>query len=201
MKPTEILSNEHRVIEQVLACLERMIDQSQSRRKLAEQPACEAVVFFRMFADRCHHGKEETHLFPAMEAKGFSRETGPTGVMLREHELGRAHVRGMDQAIEAAAAGDAEALRQFAEHGRAYIELLREHIQKEDHCLFAMADQAFSQEDQQALWEAFQRVEAEEMGAGTHETYLKIANDLADRYGVPHATVDSQGHVGGCCGH
>jgi len=201
MKPTEILSNEHRVIEQVLACLQKMIEQSQSQQKLAEQPARDAIAFFRMFADRCHHGKEEAHLFPAMEAKGFSRETGPTGVMLREHELGRAHVRGMDQAIEAAAAGDAEALRQFAEHGRAYIELLREHIQKEDHCLFAMADQAFDQQDQQTLLDAFQRVEAEEMGAGTHETYLKIGNDLADRYGVPHATSHAHGHTVRCCGH
>ena len=40
-----------------------------------------------------------------MEAKGFPREGGPTGVMLHEHELGRAHVRGMDEAIELAAAG------------------------------------------------------------------------------------------------
>ena len=201
MKPTDILSNEHRVIEQVLSCLEKMIEQTRSRQKLATQPARDAVTFFRMFADRCHHGKEEAHLFPAMEAKGFSRDTGPTGVMLREHDEGRAYVRGMDGAIEAAAAGDPEALRRFAEHGQAYIELLREHIQKEDHCLFAMADQAFEQQDQQSLLDAFQRVEAEEMGAGTHETYLKLANDLADRYGVPHAVNITEGHAARCCGH
>jgi hemerythrin-like domain-containing protein len=198
MRPTDILSDEHRVIVQVLDCLEKMVDESRAQGRLEAEPARDAVSFFRMFADRCHHGKEEAHLFPAMEAKGFSRDHGPTGVMRHEHDLGRAHVRGMDEAIDAASAGDPRALEQFTEHARAYVELLQEHIQKEDHCLFAMANQAFSDEDQRALMQAFEKVEAEEMGEGTHETYLKIANDLADRFGVARAA--SEHHACGC-GH
>ena len=129
------------------------------------QPAKDAVAFFRDFADRCHHGKEEAHLFPALEAKGFPRQGGPTGVMLHEHEQGRAHVRGMAEDIDAAAAGDAAALRQFIEHAEGYISLLREHIYKEDHVLFQLADRTLSEADQQALSAAFGQVEAEEMGA------------------------------------
>jgi len=198
MKPTEILSSEHRVIEQVLDCLERMIDESQQQKRLDPQPARDAVAFFRAFADQCHHGKEEVHLFPAMEAKGFPRDGGPTGVMLIEHEQGRSYVRGMDEAIDAAADGDAAALERFADQGRRYITLLREHIEKEDHCLFTMADQAFTDADQQTLMEKFEKVEAEEMGHGTHERYLKIAQELAGRYGV---TPRAAGHGGGCCHH
>lgn len=199
MKPTEILASEHRVIEQVLDCLERMVQRAAAAGALEKQPAEEAIEFFRNFADRCHYGKEETHLFPALEAKGFPRDAGPTGVMLREHELGRAHVRAMAEAIDAAAAGDRAALDRFADHARSYIALLREHIRKEDHCLFTMADQAFSQEDQARLLGAFQKVESEEMGEGTHERYLKIAHDLADRYGVAHAAGPAAGGCG--CGH
>ncbi len=198
MKPTEILSQEHRVIEQVLNCLEKMLDQSGVEGRLEKAPARDAVAFFRNFADRCHHGKEETHLFPAMEAKGFSADCGPTGVMRREHELARLRVREMDAAIDAASAGDRAAQQRFAENARAYVDLLREHIQKEDHCLYAMANQAFSEADQQKLMAAFEKVEAEEMGQGTHETYLKIADDLADRFGVPKAC-GTEHHV--CCGH
>jgi hemerythrin-like domain-containing protein len=200
MKPTEILTSEHRVIQQVLDCLEKMARQFTARGKLDEQPARDAVEFFRNFADRCHHGKEETHLFPAMEAKGFSRESGPTGVMLHEHEQGRGHVRGMAEAIDAAAAGDAGAVKRFADHARAYIALLREHIEKEDHCLFGMANQAFSDDDQQRLLAAFQKVEQEEMGEGTHARFAKIADELADRYGVPRAAA-AAGHHGCGCGH
>ena len=200
MKPTDILSAEHRVIEQVLDCLERIIAAAVSQGRLEKQPAEDAVAFFRNFADRCHHGKEETHLFPAMEAKGFPRDGGPTGVMLHEHDEGRAFVRGMAEAIDAAAAGDRAAVNRFAENGAAFISLLREHIQKEDHCLFGMANQAFSAADQQALLAAFDRVEAEEMGAGTHERFLQIANSLADRYGVTRAAPPAAcGHC--ACGH
>ena len=93
MKPTEILSGEHRVIEQVLTCLERIAEQCAAEGRLDRTSAEQALEFFRNFADRCHHGKEEVHLFPALEAKGFPRDGGPTGVMLHEHDQGRAHVR------------------------------------------------------------------------------------------------------------
>ena len=144
MKPTEILSGEHRVIEQVLNCLEAIVRQARSAGRLDRQSAKDAVAFFRNFADRCHHGKEEAHLFPALEAKGFPRDGGPTGVMLYEHEQGRAHVRGMDENIEAAAAGDPAALERFVEHAEGYVALLREHIYKEDHILFQLADRTLS---------------------------------------------------------
>jgi len=158
------------------------------------------VAFLRNFADRCHHAKEETHLFPAMEAKGFPRDGGPTGVMLHEHEEGRGHVRGMAEALEGAAAGDAAALRAFAQHGRAYVALLRDHIHKEDNILYVMANRVFTPADQQALLAAFHNVETTEVGAGTHEKFLKIANDLADRYGVSRAEA-AAGHHACACGH
>ena len=151
MKPTEILSDEHRIIEQVLDCLEKIAQSCAAEGRLDNASAEQALDFFRNFADRCHHGKEETHLFPAMEAKGFPRQGGPTGVMLQEHEQGRAHIRGMVEAIEGAAAGQGEAVARFITHAQGYVSLLREHIEKEDHCLFTMANQVLSEDDQQKL--------------------------------------------------
>lgn len=197
MKPTDILSSEHRVIEQVLNCLEKMVQECAAGGPLDPVSARDAVEFFRNFADRCHHGKEEVHLFPAMEAKGFPRDGGPTGVMLHEHELGRMHVRGMADSIDGAAGGDHAALNKFCGHARSYIALLREHIQKEDHCLFAMANQALSEEDQRILLAKFHKVESEEMGEGTHERFLEIANRLAERYGVTPAAAAPH-HACGC---
>jgi hemerythrin-like domain-containing protein len=201
VKPTDILSSEHRVIEQVLECLGKLVEQSESGGKLEPKPARNAVSFFRDFADRCHHAKEETHLFPAMEAKGFPREGGPTGVMVYEHNLARGHVRKMDESIEAASEGDPAALGRFIHHARAYGDLLRNHIEKEDHCLYTMANQAFSEEDQQELLDAFEKVEAEEIGAGVHEKYLRIADELADRFGAPRASARHSHHGARPCGH
>ena len=33
--------------------------------------------FFRVFVDRCHHGKEEEYLFPTMEKRGIPADKGP----------------------------------------------------------------------------------------------------------------------------
>jgi hemerythrin-like domain-containing protein len=181
--------DEHRVIEQVLSCLEKLADRCQAGHQLDDTSAREALDFFRHFADRCHHGKEERLLFPLLEARGLVREGGPTGVMLHEHDEGRRLIAALAEAVENGAGAD------FVRHARAYIRLLREHIRKEDHCLFPMAAHALSDKDAEALLGSFERVEGDEMGEGTHEHYLRLANDLADRLGI------SQVHAASTCGH
>jgi hemerythrin-like domain-containing protein len=193
MKGTEILMDEHRVIEQVLNCLEKLADRCEAGEKLDGRSALEALEFFRNFADRCHHGKEEGHLFPLLEARGLRRQGGPTGVMLHEHEEGRGLVTAMARAVEH------DRPHEFVRHARAYVGLLREHIRKEDHCLFPMAASLLSGTDAESLGERFEHVEHAEMGEGAHERYLRLANDLADRLEVNRAQVSSS--CGCACSH
>jgi hemerythrin-like domain-containing protein len=174
-KPTEILSDEHRVIERVLSALEQLTRLPVSDSVERWQKALE---FFRHFADECHHFKEEKVLFPAMEAHGIPNEGGPIGMMLAEHEEGRAHVRSMLAAVEQIAAGNAAPAGSLQNHARAYLTLLREHIQKEDDILFRMADEVIPQDEQRQLLRRFEAHEAEEMGAGAHDKYLRIAAEL-----------------------
>lgn len=199
LRPSDILQQEHRVIEQVLECLAQIAQRAQRAGRLDVQSAEQAIDFFRNFADYCHHGKEESHFFPALEAKGVPRDGGPTGVMLHEHELGRQYVSGMSDCVAAAGDGDPVAIAQFVEHADAFIRLLRDHIQKEDHCLFHMADQVFSAADQAELLAAFAHVEEQHIGAGVHERYLQLAEELAARFDV----APLKGTIVGksCCGH
>ena len=62
----------------------------------------QCIIFFRLFADACHHGKEEDLLFTELEAQGMPRDAGPIAVMLDEHAQGRALVRTMAAALEQA---------------------------------------------------------------------------------------------------
>jgi hemerythrin-like domain-containing protein len=71
------------------------------------------LEFFQIFADRCHHGKEEDCLFPLLERKGLPREGGPIGVMLHEHGQGRELIQKMRESAEAFAAGRNEASMMF----------------------------------------------------------------------------------------
>ena len=193
MRPTEILMQEHRVIEQVLDCLELIAQRGENEKNLDLESANQAIDFFQNFADRCHHGKEEECLFPMLEQKGFSPEEGPTGVMRQEHEAGRRYICGMEEAIAAISGGDSQAIAAFASNARAFVQLLRDHIQKEDHCLFSMADQALSEQEQQQVMDSFANVEQNDLGSGTHQKYLDIAAELAKRFGVKCQTAGACG--------
>jgi hemerythrin-like domain-containing protein len=184
--------NEHRLIEQVLACLEQMADRCATAGELDPQLARDAVWFLRTFADRCHHGKEEAQLFPMMESRGFSTDAGPTAVMRVEHNEGRDLVGRIEQAIEGAAGGDRHAVESFVHSSRAFVELLRAHIEKEDHCLFPMADQALSHDERDTLRKLFEKVDDHEIGQDAIEKCHRMANDMADRLGVPRARLQSE---------
>jgi len=43
------------------------------------------IGFLKEFADKCHHGKEEGLLFPALIQAGLPEKGGPIGVMLADH--------------------------------------------------------------------------------------------------------------------
>ncbi len=184
MRPTEILKDEHRVIEQVLSCVEKMAGQARATGRLEAPWATKAIRFLREYADRCHHGKEEEQLFPMMEERGFSPHQGPTAVMRAEHVEGRHHIAAMDAAIAGAGRGEDTAVKDFAAHAVAYVSLLREHIRKEDHCLFPMAEQAIAPADERELMRRFEAVESGEFGGGRKDDLRLLADQLAEHLGV-----------------
>lgn len=196
MHATDILSSEHRVIEQVLGCLEKLIEEGRERRAMDWTAAEQMLDFFRHFADHCHHAKEERHLFPMLEARGFSPDFGPTGVMRYEHELGRRYIAAMAEAVAVGLRGDAGKFGQFMANAVAYARMLREHISKEDLCLFPRAGRTLSERDDQSLVHAFEETEHAPGMAGEHRKYLDLADALAERFGVPRAEAV---HAGGCC--
>ncbi len=187
MTAIEVLTHEHRVIEQVLACLERIGGLGAANGRLDHADARQAIDFFLNFADRCHHGKEENHLFPLLEAQGVVREHGPIGQMLHEHDEGRRCLRAMADAVEADEAGEPEALERFLENARDYVRLMREHLGKEDHHLFPLANRILSDWDRLRLRESFTEAENQEVRPGAHQKYLSLADELADRWHVPKA--------------
>jgi hemerythrin-like domain-containing protein len=179
MTPTETLKHEHEIVLLILGAAER---EARSIRETgsAHVPEIEAMVdFFANFVDRCHHGKEERHLFPTMEARGLPAGAGPLAVMLADHERGRAAVRAMGDALARLKVGDQDAAGEIADALLQYASHLRSHIFKENNVLFPMADQMLSSQDQTELADAFERVEAEEMGEGVHEKYHELAHRLS----------------------
>ena len=178
MEATEILRNEHRIIERVVASLERAAGRLGAGEPVSARVFILTADFIQGFADGCHHRKEEGVLFPALEAAGIPREGGPIGVMLAEHEQGRHLARGMRSAAERLASGDKDASKAVVDNALRYVALLRGHIAKEDNILFPMADRIIAGLAQAEVSEAFNRVEQEETGQGVHERFLALVDTI-----------------------
>src|SRR3990172_2977528 len=176
MKATDILMEEHRVIERALASLETAANRLSAGQVIPMDFFLKAADFIKGFADGCHHKKEEGILFVAMDANGMAQDAEPVSIFLEEHEEGRRLTRAMREGAEKVQRGDNTALSQVIQNALDYVALLREHIQKEDHMLFPMADDVIPVGQHQQLMTEFNRIEHEE---DVHEKYLRIADELA----------------------
>ncbi len=182
MNPIEQLKAEHEGIKLMLSILEKICDKLDNGQKVEPEHLSQVLEFLRVFADKCHHGKEEDLLFPALEQAGVPQQGGPIGVMLIEHTEGRGYIKGLAGAIDRYKGGDENASAEIVENARNYIDLLRQHIYKENNVLFMMAQQVLSEETQKKLAEAFEKMETEKIGAGKHEEFHKLMHRLKEIY-------------------
>lgn len=200
LRATQILRAEHEVILDVLDCLEKLAIQTSSSRNLDAGTARDILHVLATFADKCHHGKEEGALFPLLVRRGLPEKVGPLAVMLSEHQAGRAEIAGMREALVASDSGRTDAVHPFAAHAHAYVDLLRDHIAKENNVLFPMADGMLSEADQEEVLERFSAVESDDLGAGVHERCIALVGDVMRRLDVTPSE-RPMGTAGGCCGH
>jgi hemerythrin-like domain-containing protein len=177
-KPMQLLVEEHEVITSVLDATEFML--ARPDIEFPQEFLEKAFDFFVFYADKCHHAKEEGHLFPLMASRGVPQEGGPIGCMLHEHEEGRAHVAAVREALKLTAGGDVAARETARREAAAYIALLRQHIFKENNICFPWGDRALSDEDKKDMWRKFLDAEHSVTPPGVREKYAALAKELAN---------------------
>lgn len=183
MKAIQDLKMEHDAVRLTLNVLERIVQRIEQEGAANDpQHVDQLLEFFTVFVDKCHHGKEEELLFPALEQAGAARDRGPIGVMLHEHELGRECVRKMKAAFAKLKTGDSLAAADFTRSARDYIALLNQHIQKENNVLFPMAERQLSKTTLEELAKGFDRIEEQKIGIGKHEEFHKMIDQLESAY-------------------
>ena len=171
------LRDEHEVILYGLEILEELADRLEDRQPVEIEDLEALVDFLKQFADRCHHGKEEGLYFASLEKAGIPRQNGPIGVMLTEHIEGRSYIARMTTALT-----DVYSPHDFATAARSYVELLRNHIGKENQVLFMMGDQRLPEDEQDRLLTAFEAYEADVMGPDSHEKFHATIERLGKKY-------------------
>jgi hemerythrin-like domain-containing protein len=175
---SEDLINEHEGILFGLKILEKMISLLQSNKKAEIADFGEMINFLKLFADKCHHGKEEGFLFPAMEKAGIPNHNGPIEQMLTEHAEGRKYISQMSESISGNSVNEKDLIQAAAN----YINLLRSHIDKENNILLPMGDKMIPEDVQAQLLTSFEEFEEKVMGKGTHDKLHELLHKFETRY-------------------
>ena len=183
MQPIEDLKIEHDAVQVTLRILDKICGRFEGAGKELDIRHMDQLLdFFRVFVDQCHHGKEEELLFPALETIGVSHKGGPLEVMLHEHQQGRELVRAMADAIDQFKKGDWTAANEFVQAAREYINLLNQHIYKENNVLFPLAEKHLSEKKLAELSQGFELIETKKIGIGRHDEFHKMLDDLKRTY-------------------
>jgi len=183
MQPIKDLKMEHDAVQMTLRILDKICQQIEKSGEIIDfQHLDQLLEFFKVFVDKCHHGKEEELLFPALENVGVSRERGPIEVLLHEHQQGRDHVQAMNAALSQYKKGNRKAVAEFVKTAKGYISLLNQHIDKENGVLFPLAEKHLSEQEQEKLWEGFEMIETQKIGVGKHDEFHKMLDKLESVY-------------------
>lgn len=184
MSATEQLKEEHKSIKLALKIFEKIIKNIKKREEPDKKHLADLLDFLKVFVDKCHHAKEEDVLFPSMEKAGIPNEGGPIGMMLIEHKAGKEYIKGFSLALEKFKKGDKKSLGVIERNLKSYIDLLNEHIEKENNILYPIADMHILSKEQNKLVEKFEKIEKEKIGKGKHEQFHKMLGELKRFYKI-----------------
>ncbi len=197
-KCVDSMMQEHELIVEVLAALQAMAEKLAAGKEVARQDVADFGRFFRDFADKCHHGKEEDRLFVKMVEAGFPKDGGPIAVMLAEHDAGRQEVRGL-LAIGSGSGPLSEAERARAiECAGQLVPLLYAHIQKENNILYPMAQDTIPPEEFELLDRSCEAFDQEIRGRIDVGELKALAAELMRRYPADPAQLAVYGGCGAC---
>lgn len=175
MKPIGPLMWEHRLIEKLVQVLGTEI------RNIREQNAINVILieqaadFFRTYADRTHHGKEEEILFRDLTKKNLSPDHQRImSELINEHVQARKMVGNLVEAKGRYLAGSNSGLAEISDCLSDLIEFYPRHIIKEDKHFFFPCLAYFSQEEQDKMLQEFFEFDRQMI----HKKYTKLVEEF-----------------------
>jgi rubredoxin/hemerythrin-like domain-containing protein len=147
---------EHRLIEEMVSALKLEFTR-ENEQKTANFVFLEtAIDFFKTYADRCHHGKEEHILFLRLAEKTLSAEHAKImRELTEEHSYARRTVEELAAAKDLFAQGEVDSPQEIENLLQKLADFYPKHIAKEDAQFFYPAMAYFTGEEQEKMMQDF----------------------------------------------
>jgi len=174
MKPIGPLMIEHRLIERMVALLGGVLETMKKKMEVNTDLINAGVDFFRTYADRTHHGKEEEIFFRDLSMKELSAEARKMMErLIQEHIWARQAVMKLAAANTRYVRGDRDALKDATYELEKLVKFYPMHIEKEDKEFFLPVMKYFSVQEQNAMLEEFWKFDQSMI----HEKYRKMVKE------------------------
>ena len=180
-RPTHLLRHEHRVIEQAMRALEGMRFRIRAGGVVPGVELSKLLDFIRNYADRFHHAREETHLFPALEQIGVQDGNGPLAFLRDEHETERRLLGDLEMTVEKYR-HDSAAGAELVSIANQFIDHLIEHMRQEEAILFRLAEEMLDDRVKDLLTHIFAEENAE--AREWTQRYEQLAKELEKTWTV-----------------
>lgn len=178
--PIRDLYAEHNGITVMLEILRAVTEKLRRGEMVHKKDLMEIVNFLTVFADQCHHGKEEGVLIPAMK-QSRKKNVKFLSEIIGEHKTGRDLINGMRVSLEGYSR-DTPELFHFSANAEGYVRLLTEHIRKENVILFPEADGNLGAKQKLQISHRFSIIEERIIGKGKHEAFHSLLKSLQHKY-------------------
>ena len=177
MRPLEALRNEHGLIRHFLDNLALAVEKLENGERPPREVFDKSVQFARTFADKFHHIKEEHMMFVRLAQKKDGVLDGEIEALRHQHERARDHIATIAGALDGYAADQPTQTGKILESAAAYVSVLRNHIHKEDHVFFGLAQEALSAEEEEQLQQEFEKA-SQKAGGSFFEESHKLVVDM-----------------------
>ncbi len=167
----KVLFDEHEIIVNAIDAVRQAKSLIGKDDVAYENIVRQLLFFFRRYADKYHHYKEEEVLFPEMCRRNELIADGIVKEMLDNHEDFRNQITGVERAIDQKKYADA---RQQLEK---YTEALLDHIAVENDEVFQAAESIFSEEELSKLYFRFLDID-KELGDDKKQELKELADSL-----------------------
>jgi hemerythrin-like domain-containing protein len=175
MLPIDALMQEHRLIERMIAQMRKELVSMKSKQDVNSTFIDVAVDFIRVYADRCHHGKEEGVLFRELSGKQMSpQQSEMMRDLINEHVYARKTTANLDEAKERYLKGNEDARNDVWKLLNDLVEFYPKHIEKEDKRFFYPSMDYFSPQEQDTMLNEFRDFDRKII----HEHYTKVLDEL-----------------------
>lgn len=170
MQPIGPLMIEHRLIERMVHCLKDHAEDVRAGHHPEPELLRTAVDFFRVYADRTHHGKEEDILFEELQNKNLGNDHLRTmNELVEQHKTARSLVGELSSLGGQQFRNGTGSTGDLLDCLDRLVRLYEPHIELEDRHFFKPVMEYFSENEQQAMLERFREFDA----GMIHETYRK----------------------------